>query len=159
MLSDSPHESTEPNGATMSPADLQVRHEQVLLVVPAKPVMWVLIRMAASALASSLDFSYDAIEDLRLAVTELCSSCAANALDDATCVCRFELGPDYVELHCTISPVRDAPDPSDEVRAISTLGLSRQLIQATADEFAIREVEGDSRSAYLRKQRYLSPRG
>jgi serine/threonine-protein kinase RsbW len=140
----------------MSPADLRVRHEQVLLVVPAEPVMWVLIRMAASALAATLDFSYDAIEDLRLAVTELCSSCAANALEDATCVCRFELEPDHLELHCTVSPVRDTPDPGDELRVMSRLDLSRQLIRATVDDFAIRDVEGDSRSAYLRKRRFPS---
>jgi hypothetical protein len=46
--------------------------DEVRLVVPARPEYLRLARVTAAGLAGRLGFSYDEIEDLRLAIDELC---------------------------------------------------------------------------------------
>jgi serine/threonine-protein kinase RsbW len=49
----------------------------VKLVVPAKPEYVRLLRAVAASLAARLEFTYDRIEDLRLAVSEACATLLA----------------------------------------------------------------------------------
>jgi hypothetical protein len=125
--------------------------DQVLLVVPARPEMWSIVRMTASVLASRIELSFEDVEDLRLAVTELCSSCAVGAAAEATCEARFEISSDRFELHLDISPVESSPAPAVEQGAFDMLELSDQILQATVDSHAIDPVQGGLRHAYLCK--------
>jgi serine/threonine-protein kinase RsbW len=49
-----------------------VTADEVRLVVPARPEFLRLARVTAAGLAGRLGFSYDEVEDLRLAIDELC---------------------------------------------------------------------------------------
>jgi hypothetical protein len=49
-----------------------VTSDEVRVVVPARPEYLRLARVTAAGLAGRLGFSYDEIEDLRLAIDELC---------------------------------------------------------------------------------------
>lgn len=137
----------------MLPPDPRMRSEVVFLVVPARPDMWSVVRIMASTLAARLEFSFDHIEDLRLAVTEICRSCALDADVNADCECRFILSADSLELHCRVAPIRLAfsqPEP----HLLSKLELAGQILQATVDEHRIEPVSnGGVRTGFLCKQR------
>jgi hypothetical protein len=133
------------------PVELNQVRDQVKLVVPARPEMWSIVRMTASVLAARLELTFEDVEDLRLAVTELCSSCAVGAGADATCEARFEIFGDRFELHLDISPVEASPAPSGEQGRLSMLELSEQILLATVDDHAIEPVQDGLRHAYLCK--------
>ena len=128
-------------------------HEDVLLVVPARPEMWAVARMTASVLAVSLDFSFGDIEDFRLAVTEVCSSCAVDAGASALCECRFTISSDAIEMHCKVSPVVATAQLSSAPRLRAQLELSEHILQAMVDDHEIGPVKAGVRSGFLRKDR------
>lgn len=134
-------------------SDLTELGEQILLVVPARPEMWAVVRMTASALATRLDFSFESVEDLRLAVTELCGSCATGALVGATCECRFAISEDQFAMHCQVSEVVETEPLEEEHRLMSTLELSKQILQATVDSYVIDPVKEGVCHGYLCKDR------
>jgi hypothetical protein len=130
------------------------RHEVILLVVPARAEMWSVVRITASTLAAKLDFSFDGIEDLRLAVTEICGTCALGAGADADCECRFILSGDRLEMHCQVFPIVANSRPRREPRLLSKFELSAQILEATVDDHRIEPVsETGVRRGFLCKQR------
>jgi len=134
------------------PVELNQVRDQVMLVVPARPEMWSIVRMTASVLATRLELTFEEVEDLRLAVTELCSSCAIGAASNATCEARFEISSDRFELHLDISPVEASPSPtSEQGQSMSMLELSEQILRATVDDHTIDPVQDGLRHAYLCK--------
>lgn len=152
-MSEALSRSDEAPGA---PGEMTARRKEVLLVVPARPEMWSVVRVTASALAAKIDFTLEDIEDLRLAVTELCGSCSAMASPDALCECRFEVGEDELQLRCTVAPVADGTPETEEFRLMTMFELSRQILQATTDSFLIEPVEGGMRVGFLCKARRRS---
>jgi hypothetical protein len=125
--------------------------DQVTLVVPARPEMWAVARMTASAVVSRLDFTFEGIEDLRLGVTEMCSSCAVGAEADARCDVRFEVSNDRIEMYLEVAPVSESAISPAPNQGMSLLELSEQILLATVDSHTISPVEGGIRRGYLRK--------
>jgi serine/threonine-protein kinase RsbW len=144
---------TPPNTNPVMPVPVEMNQvrDQILLVVPARPEMWAVVRMTASAIASRLDFSFEGIEDLRLAVTELCSSCSVDAEPSAKCEIRFEVSTDRLEMNIEVAPVtEDIAQPTQD-RGMTMLELSEQILLATVDSHAIEPIESGVRHGYLRK--------
>ncbi|SEN38993.1 anti-sigma B factor RsbW [Lihuaxuella thermophila] len=69
----------------------------VNLTIPAKPDYVGIARLTVSGIANRMGFSYDDIEDLKLAVAEACT----NAVDHAYCA-----GEGEIEVSCNIYPNR-----------------------------------------------------
>lgn len=69
----------------------------VFLTIPAKPEYVGIVRLAVSGIANRMGFSYDDIEDVKLAVAEACT----NAVDHA-----YSGGDGEVEVRCNIYPDR-----------------------------------------------------
>ncbi len=122
--------------------------------------------MTASGIASKLDFDVEEIEDLRLAIDELCGSCAA--ADDGTG--RIELNYSWddrsIEVVCTVDssparqrdggavhPVEPLGEPGSAFGELSVDELSARLLDALVDEHGIEPVDGSRRRGWLRKQR------
>jgi len=71
--------------------------DEVRLAVPAMPEFLRLARVTASGLASRLGFSFDEVEDLRLAIDELCYSLIGRGRD-GTVLLRYVVLPEALEV-------------------------------------------------------------
>jgi serine/threonine-protein kinase RsbW len=111
----------------------------VRLVIPAQARFLRLVRLTASGFAGDLDYGTDALEDLRIAVDELCAAIMEDAEPDA------ELAVSYTEVGGALRVEgrcdgRDGPAP--ELHAVA-----RELLAMLADEY---EVGGDDRGRTFR---------
>lgn len=72
-----------------------MRYEgEVRLAIPARPEYIGLARVTAAGLASRLGFTYDQVEDLRLAIDEICFGLTGNLGRDGMLEVRFLLRPE-----------------------------------------------------------------
>ncbi len=68
--------------------------DQVRLAVPARPEFLGLVRVTAAGLASRLGFTFDQVEDLRLAIDEICFGMTGSTGRDGMVEVHFLLGPE-----------------------------------------------------------------
>ncbi len=122
--------------------------DQVELLLPVRAELWVLARMSASAIASRLDFGFDAVEDLRLAIDELCNSCAAGAGPESRLRLEYRWDGDTIHVACEVAPI----EPGTPVAA-DTLALSARILDALVDDHGIDPVDARSRRGWLTKTR------
>ncbi|HYA44473.1 MAG TPA: hypothetical protein VED59_02625 [Acidimicrobiales bacterium] len=73
--------------------------DEVTLVVPARPEFLGLVRVTVAGLASRLGFTFDQIEDLRLAIDELCFGLTGTKGKDGTLEVRFVLDEEGLAVH------------------------------------------------------------
>ena len=118
--------------------------DEVRLVVPAGPEFVRLARVTATGLASRLGFSYDEIEDLRLAVDELCHAVIGPSGRMGIVSLRYviEEGGLCVEGHGHF-------DPGGPPVALSD--LAHQILSALADEHDVRDEDGQP-TVWFRKR-------
>lgn len=88
--------------------------DEIHLEVPTTPDLLRLVRVVASGLASRLGFPIDAVEDVRLAVDELCWTVASKAGVTATLAVRFII----LDAAFTVEG-RLQPGPDEELAAAS----------------------------------------
>lgn len=123
--------------------------EEVRLVVPATPEFLRLARVTATGLASRLGFSYDDVEDLRLAIDELCYALIGSKGKEGTVTLRYAMPSDALEIEgagrfAGTEPGNAAPMLSD---------LSKQILGALVDEYDVFVADGGEPSFRLRKVR------
>ena len=127
--------------------------DRVELSLPARPDLLFLVRMTAAAVASRADFGYDQIEDLRLAIDELCLTVAGDAPTDGRLQLLFKWADDAVEVVGVYEPDSDAPGGSpDAAPAQPASELSQRILDALVDEHGTDLVGGCPR-AWLRMRR------
>lgn len=120
-------------------------HDAVELSIPAKAELLSLARLTVAAVAARADFDFEEIEDLRLALDELCSRMLTNG-DQGTLALRYEWSPGNLHVRCALGgsdPVPPAPADSD---------LSDRILDALVNEHGTSD-EGGSVTAWLRKWR------
>jgi hypothetical protein len=95
--------------------------------VPASPDALVLVRLFATAMGRQADLAEEDVEDLQLALTEVCSAAIeASTGDDALTVeVGWGAGPPHVEVHVLASTRFSTGDPgsSDRARLLDAMGL------------------------------------
>jgi serine/threonine-protein kinase RsbW len=120
----------------------------ITLTFPAGPEHIRLARLVASGLVAQLDYGLDDVEDLRIAVDELCALVVAHAQPRSTMSVSFELLNDVITVQAT------AP-AADDNKAVEADELSRLILLAAADEHLLSKNNGDV-VAWLRKSPALA---
>jgi anti-sigma regulatory factor (Ser/Thr protein kinase) len=121
--------------------------EEVHLTMPATPQLLRVARLTAAGLAGRLGFSFDEIEDVKIAVDELCFALVGSRGRDGTLTLTYRLGDHELEItgEGTFSSGAGdaAPAPSD---------LSAQILAAVVDEHELTR-DGDTMRFRLLKRR------
>lgn len=129
------------NGSSSGSADPGT----ITLTLPSRPTLLTLVRFAAATLAVEADFSVDEIDDLRLAVDELCLSIGGGE-KEGTLELEFSRRDGVIEVVCT-ADLEIAPAFTDD----SDTSWSLQILDALVDEHG-RETIDDRCRAWLRKR-------
>ncbi len=117
--------------------------DEIRLAVPASPEFVRLARLTAAGLANRVGFTYDEVEDLRIAVGEACSHLIGTGGRAGSVSLVFRLGANEVRIEAKAS---GAAGPSDGDTADPA--MSAQILDAVVDEFHL------ARGAvFLRKRR------
>jgi hypothetical protein len=122
--------------------------DEVRLAVPATPEFLRLARVTASGLASRLGFTYDEVEDLRLAIDELCFVLIGSRGRDGTVDLRYAIADDALEVEGVGSFKDDETDPM-------LASFSKQILAALVDDYAVYR-DGEGRACFrLLKRRHV----
>jgi serine/threonine-protein kinase RsbW len=97
-----------------------------------------LARLVASGLVATLDYGLDDVEDLRIAVDELCAVILAHTEPAATIVVHFEVAGAGVIVRAA-APAR--ADLAEEA-GVEVDELSRLILLAAADEHEVSRLDG-----------------
>ncbi len=123
--------------------------DEIRLAVPATPEFLRLARVAASGVASRLGFTYDEVDDLRLAIDELWFALTGGKGQDGWLVTSYAAWGHVLEVRATASfPVNSRPQLSE---------LSDAILDALVDEHEVYQDDSGRPSFRLVKRRSSSP--
>ena len=115
------------------------------LSLPADARLVRLARLVASGVATAAGFDVEEVEDLRIAVDELCGALVEGS-DGSSLHVRFELGVNEVEV------VGSTQSSGLEQLDSQRIDLSRQILQVVVDSHAV-EANGGVMRVQLHKRR------
>ena len=127
-----------------------MRADEIRLAVPAKPEFLRLARVAASGVASRLGFTYDEVDDLRLAIDELCFALTGGEGVDGWLLTSYAASDDSLEVRATASFPGNGPEPR-------LSELSEAILGALVDEHEVYTDESGSPWFCLVKRRSSLP--
>ncbi len=122
--------------------------EPVELSIPVQADLILLARLTAATVASRAGFDVEEVEDLRLAVDELCVS-VVNGASTGRLELTFISNADHVEVTCVV--VGTEPTDQDTTSEHTERDLSVRILDALVDEHREEVGEGQSRG-WLRKR-------
>jgi serine/threonine-protein kinase RsbW len=126
--------------------------DRVVLTFPARGDLVVLARLVSSAISTRVGFDIEELEDLRLAVGELCLLAlqGSDARHGDLCL-EFTVSADSLDISCTLGGAAPAMG-SRSADGAEADQLSEQILAALVDEHG-RVQEDGSVKAWLRKRR------
>jgi anti-sigma regulatory factor (Ser/Thr protein kinase) len=104
--------------------------DEVRLAVPATPEFLRLARVTATGLASRLGFTYDEVEDLRLAIDELCFALIGNKGRMGQVSLRYLMVGNGLQ-------VEGVGEFADDGPPAKLTDLSRQILAALVDDYDV----------------------
>jgi serine/threonine-protein kinase RsbW len=116
----------------------QTTTEPIELVLPADTRLVRVARLVASGVATTAGFDVEELEDLRIAVDELCAALVEGG-DGSPMALTFEIGLSGVSVRGR-TPVADTSQLDIEPERLS---LSRQILRVVVDEYEIVQAEGE----------------
>jgi serine/threonine-protein kinase RsbW len=133
-------------------ADVLVAGDRIELRFPARGDLIVLARLVTSAISARAGFDIEELEDLRLAVGELCllTLQGTDARSGGDLCLELTMLGDAISVVCTLERAAAAVAPGPEGDEIAL--LSERILDALVDEHG-RESQDGSARAWLRKRR------
>ena len=122
---------------------------EVRLVTPASARYLRLARLTVAGLAGDLGYPVDDIEDLRIAVDELCAA----IIDRATGEAKLELV--YREVDGGLVVEGSCGGPNDAAPELHT--VARELLNMLADDYSIGSVDGRRTFTLAKRADVTSP--
>jgi serine/threonine-protein kinase RsbW len=115
----------------------------IRLTIPAELRFLRIARLTAAGVAGDLGFGLQDVEDVRVAVDEMCAALIEDAAPDVDLEVSYRIGAGVLEIdgHC---PHLGGPPALHAV--------ARELLAMTADEFSL-DGDGDARRFHLVKRR------
>ncbi|MBW8827394.1 MAG: ATP-binding protein [Acidobacteria bacterium] len=123
----------------------EVVGEEVRLTMPATPQLLRVARLTAAGLAGRLGFSFDEIEDIKIAVDELCFAVVGSRGRKGSLTVTYRLNGKSLVIEGEGAFEDSGPDPAPSE-------LSTQILGAVVDEHEVRR-DGDLMRFRLLKQR------
>lgn len=124
-------------------SEAQQTQGDVRLVVPAAPEYLRLVRLTAAGLASRMGFTFDEVEDLRIAVDELCFLLVEHGELERTMELRYWSGADSITIEGHTALAGPAPEPNE---------LSEQILSALVDDHAVDGHNGGVRFRLMKRR-------
>ena len=134
---------------------MEKSYDYIEMKFPAKPEYIGIIRLTISGIASRMGFSYDDIEDLKIATSEACTNAVQHAYkdqEDGEITLGFGLYENRLELvvsdsgeSCNFEEVRQGLGPYGKEEQIEFLregGLGLYLIETLMDKVKIHQHSG-----------------
>jgi serine/threonine-protein kinase RsbW len=125
--------------------------DEVRLVVPALPEFLRLARVTAAGLAGRLGFSYDEVEDLRLAIDELCFGLTGPTGRHGTVELRYLIVDEGLVVEGQGHFV-------DDIALVGVTELSRIMLSALVDEHELGSGPDGPQFRLFKRRRASSPR-
>jgi len=126
--------------------------DQVVLSFPARGDLVVLARLVASAISTRVGFDIEELEDLRLAVGELCLlALQGSDARHGDLRLEFTVSTASLDIECTLVGAVPAVTVAD-IEKDESEELSEQILAALVDEYGREQADGSVR-AWLRKRR------
>lgn len=120
--------------------------EEALLVVPARPDLLALLRTVVADLAARRGFSYDAIDDLRIAVSEAATFLLGAASPASRLQLRISPSLDGLDVGISTDAAAEGWPPPGADRT-----LAWQVLSALTDEAAL-ALDGGTPALHLTKR-------
>jgi serine/threonine-protein kinase RsbW len=119
--------------------------DEVRLAVPATPEFLRLARVTATGLASRLGFTFDEVEDLRLAIDELCYALIGSKGRSGTVELHYVVKTDALE-------VEGVGDFAESVPELALSELSERILTALVDEHELSTDSGHPRFRLVKRR-------
>ena len=124
-----------------------VAGEEVRLTMPATPQLLRVARLTAAGLASRLGFSFDEIEDVKIAVDELCFALVGSKGRTGSLTLVYQLADRELRIDGEGSFSDDGGDPPP-----APSELSAQILAAVVDEHDITRDGGTMRFRLVKRR-------
>jgi len=142
------------------------KFDRIELSIPAQPALLQLVRLTAGVVASQADLGLNDVEDLRLAVDELCLPFMGPTGHAGRLLVRFGWDAGTIEISCTLTAGDEGADIGDAQGGILDVPLrqirgqaerlrdqlSSQILDALVDEHGETTLQGRA-AVWLRMRR------
>lgn len=115
----------------------------VELKIPSKPEFVGVARLTILGVASRMPFTYDEVEDIRLAVGEACTTAVERARRANKTECEITITSEIAGDKLTIKvkddagPAPEAPEKGESPAELDEQGLGALLMELLVDEFKV----------------------